>query len=157
MASLQSSLTSDDISLPHAYTIKSTNNVSNDNLEDNPLQKIKKLKLSNVNRLIIASININSIKGKFDAFKLWVKGNIDIIVVVEIKIDDSFTQQQFAIEGYHLPFRRDRNALGGGVMIFVREDIPVREIFCDNVALNIEGIFVEINLRKKVVTVWWIL
>ena len=154
MASLQSSLTNDDLSLPHDYT----NNVSNDNLEDNPLQVLKKLKLSNVNRLIIGSININSIKGKFDAFKLWVKGNIDIIVVVESKIDESFTQQQFAIEGYHLPFRRDRNALGGGVMIFVREDIPVKEVFCDNVALNIEGIFVEINLRKKkMVTVWWIL
>ena len=36
-----------------------------------------------------------------------------------------------------------------GVMTFVREDIPVKEVFCDNVALNIEGIFVEINLRKK--------
>ena len=70
-------------------------------------------------------------------------------MVVESKTDESFTQQQFAIEGYHLPFRRDRNALGGGVMIFVREDIPVKEVFCDNVALNIEGIFVEINLRKK--------
>ena len=88
---------------PHDYT----NNVSNVNLEDNPLQVLKKLKLSNVNRLIIGGININSTKGKFDAFKLWVKGNIDIIVVVESKIDVSFTQQQFAIEGYHLPFRRD--------------------------------------------------
>ena len=67
-----------------------------------------------MNRLIIA-ININSIKGKCDAFKLWVKGNIDIIVVVESKIDESFTRQQFAIEGYHLPFRRNRNALGGGL------------------------------------------
>ena len=76
---------------PHVYTVKSINNTSNDNLEENPLQKIKQLKLSNVNRLIIASININSIKGKFEAFKLWVKGNIDIIVVVESKIDVSFT------------------------------------------------------------------
>ena len=62
----------------------------------------------------------------------------------KVKSNESFTQQQFAIEG--LPFRRDRNALGVGVMIFVREDIPVKEVFCDNVALNIEGIFVEINL-----------
>ena len=31
------------------------------------------------------------------------------------------------------------------VMIFVREDIPVKQI-CSDVALNIEGIFIEINL-----------
>ena len=54
--------------------------------------------------------------------------NLDIIVVNESKIDTSFTQQQFAIEGYHLPYRRDRNAFGGGVMIFVRENIPCRDI-----------------------------
>ena len=105
--------------------------------------------------MLIDSLLLVSIL-KFEAFKLWVKGNIDIIVVVESKIDVSFTQQQFAIEGYHLPLRRDRNALGGGVMIFVREDIPVKQI-CSDVALNIEGILIEINLRKKVVTVWGIL
>ena len=80
---------------------------------------------------------------------MWVKGNIDIIVVVESKIDDTFTQQQFAIEVYHLPFRRDRNALGGRVMTFVREDIPEREIFCDNVALNISGYFCRNQFAEK--------
>ena len=74
--------------------------------------------------------------------------NLDI-VVNESKIDASFTQQQFAIEGYHLPYRRDRNAFGGGVMIFVREDIPCREIVLNKDEEKIEGIFIEISTRKQ--------
>ena len=46
--------------------------------------------------------------GKIDSFKRWMKENIDIIVITETKLDDSFTQPQFAIDGYHLPYRRDR-------------------------------------------------
>ena len=75
--------------------------------------------------------------------------NLDIIVVNESKIDASFTQQQFAIEGYHLPYRCDRNAFGGGVMIFVREDIPCREIVLNKDEEKIEGIFIEISTRKQ--------
>ena len=53
------------------------------------------------------------------------KGNIDIIsyicvksnsAVNETKHGDRFTRQQFAIEGYHLPYRQDRDVIvsGGG-------------------------------------------
>ena len=76
-------------------------------------------------------------------------GNIDIIVVNESKIDASFTQQQFAIDGYHLPYRRDRNAFGGGIMIFIREDIPCRELIFDNNEEKLEGIFIELSTRKQ--------
>ena len=76
-------------------------------------------------------------------------GNIDIIVVNESKIDASFTQQQLAIDGYHLPYRRDRNAFGGGIMIFIREDIPCRELIFDNNEEKLEGIFIELSTRKQ--------
>ena len=110
---------------------------------------LKTLKLNNINRLLIGYININSIKGKFDSFKTLVMGNIDTVVVNESKIDASFTQQQFVLDEYHLPYRWDRNAIGGGVMIFVREDIPCREIIFDNVEEKMEGIFLEISTRKQ--------
>ena len=116
-----------------------------------PFPSIKALKLENVNRLIIANLNINSIKENFESFKSFVSGNIDIVVVNECKTDTSFTQSQFSIAGYHLPFRKDRNLMGGGVMIFVREDIPCKEIRTVNDELNIEGIFylLEITSRKQ--------
>ena len=37
----------------------------------------------------------------------WVKDNIDILMVSETKLDSSFPQTQFRIEGYAPPFRED--------------------------------------------------
>ena len=74
------------------------------------------------------------------------KDNIDII---ESTLVASFPLQQFAIEGYSLHFRADRDSNGGGVLIYVREDIPCREIKDNHFTTqNIEGIFVELNLRS---------
>ena len=50
--------------------------------------------------------------------------------------------------GYHKPYRLDRNKHGGGVLIYVREDIPTKPLDKHNFTKNIEGIFIEINLRK---------
>ena len=67
-------------------------------------------------------------------------------MITESKLDDSFPSIQFKIDGYDLPYRKDRNKNGGGVMIFVREDLACREI--QNVSDKGEGIFLELNLRK---------
>ena len=75
---------------------------------------LKNVKLKNWNRLVIGHININSIRNKFESLKILIKGNLDIIVITETKIDETFPSRQFAIEGYALPFRLDRNADDGG-------------------------------------------
>ena len=41
-------------------------------------------------------------------------GNIDILIIGESKLDDTFPSSQFLIDGYAEPFRRDRNVQGGG-------------------------------------------
>ena len=82
------------------------------------------MKLINVNRLVIGQLNINSLRNKFDALQMLIKGNIDIFVVTESKLDSSFPSQQFAMDGY-IQFRADRNADGGGVVIYVRQDITM--------------------------------
>ena len=46
------------------------------------------------------------------------------------------------------PFRLDRNRFGGGVLIYVREDIPCKQLTKHILPDDIEGIFVEVNLRK---------
>ena len=55
-----------------------------------------------------------------------VKDNIDILMVLETKIDCPLPQAQFRIEGYAPPFRYDRNSHGGGILLFIREDIPTK-------------------------------
>ena len=69
-----------------------------------------------------------------------IKGNADIFVVTESKLDDTFPSQQFAMDGY-IQFRSDRNADGGGVLIYVKQDIPCREITSYSIEMNFKGIF----------------
>ena len=79
---------------------------------------------------------------------MLIKGNIDIFVT---KIDESFPSSQFAMEGYALPFRlnMDMDVNGGGVIIYVREDTPCKEIKTHFIEKGLEVIFLEINLRKS--------
>ena len=71
-----------------------------------------------------------------------------LLVIVETKLDATFPINQFLLEGFSKPFRLDRNRNGGGILIYVREDIPTKQLFKHNFPSDIEGIFVEINLRK---------
>ena len=47
-------------------------------------------------------------------------------MVSETKIDESFHLGQFKINGFNVSFRLDHNSNGGGIMLFVREDIPAK-------------------------------
>ena len=57
---------------------------------------------------------------------------------------------QLLIDGFGKPFKQDRNSYGGGgLLIYVRSDIPCQQINKHEFSDNIEGIFVEINFRKS--------
>ena len=109
---------------------------------------MENLELKNDHRLVIGNLNINSIITKFDNLKLIIQDKIYILVITETKIDSTFPLNQFAIQGYSQPYRFDGNRNGGGVFIYVREDIPSRELKIHNTAEDIEIIFIEINLIK---------
>ena len=51
----------------------------------------------------LLQININSIRIKFGMLTSMIKDNIDILMVSETKLDSSFTNAQFVIEGYTAP------------------------------------------------------
>ena len=81
--------------------------------------------------------------------KLSVIANIDILVITETKLDETFSTAHLMIDGFSKPYRRDRNGNGGGVLIYIREDIPSRELNIHTSHYDIEGIFVELNFRKS--------
>ena len=105
----------------------SPNKILNNTFSDSN-EVLKNIKLSNINRIVVAHLNINSLRNKFELLKLFVMNNIDILLITESNLDSSFPSQQFAIEGYSLPLRLDRNSEGGGLIIYVREGIPCRQI-----------------------------
>ena len=53
-------------------------------------------------------------------------------MVSETKLDNSFPVGQFLIDGYGPPIRLDRDIHGGGLMLFVREDIPCKLLSFEN-------------------------
>ena len=100
---------------------------------------LKNIKIQNVNRLIIAQLNINSIKQKLDTLKEIIQDNIDVLVITETKLDETFPSAQFNIEGFRPPYRKYLNKHSGGVMIYVREDLACTELQIINNSR--EGIF----------------
>ena len=109
---------------------------------------LKKIRVKNVNRVIIGTLNINSLATKFEQLREIIGTNLDILTIQETKLDASFPSGQFFIDGYSEPYRLDRNRNGGGVMIYVREDIPSKLLNKHTFTKAIEGLFIEINLRK---------
>ena len=67
----------------------------------------------------------------------------------ETKVDDTFPTSQFMIDGFSKPYRLDRCSNGGGILIYVRNDINSRLITKSKVSDKIECLFIEIILRKK--------
>ena len=67
-------------------------------------------------------LNINSLKYKLEALKLIINRNLDIILLSETKLDDSFPSAQFMLKNFSIPYRPDRNSNGGGLLLYVGED-----------------------------------
>ena len=121
---------------------------TNANDKGDPNLILSDIRKNNVGRLIIGHLNINSLRNKFEALKNLMQGKVDIFIISETKIDESFPLNQFLIDGFSAPFRLDRNDEGGGIIIYIRDDIPCKEL-TSHLPSNIEGIFIELNLRKK--------
>ena len=97
-------------------TVKKKNNMS--------ISVVKTLRRDNSNKLNFANINIISIRNKFEFLSTPVKGNIDVLMFSETKINNSFPVGNFVIDGFSTPYWLDRNSNGGGFILYVREDIP---------------------------------
>ena len=105
---------------------------------------ISELRENSGGNVTVAHLNINFIQNKFEPLATLVQGKIVILIVSETKIDDSFTTNQFMISGYSMPFREDRNSHGGGLLIYVREDIPCKRLKANLALGDIEGIFLDL-------------
>ena len=126
--------------------------VHNSNFElknDDICSVLNKIKTKSFNNVVIALLNVNSICGKFDSLKTIISGKIDVMIIVETKLDNSYPTSQFFMHGYSKPFRMNRDKHGGGILVYIREDIPCKILENHNLPVDIEGLFVELNFRKS--------
>ena len=100
----------------------------------NPFLKIKNL--SNVNRVVIGNLNINSLTDIFDQLKEVLLKHIDILVVIETKLDDTFPNSLFLVPGFSKPFCLENE--------YERSKLLTRHVLpSDN-----ECMFLELSFRK---------
>ena len=123
--------------------MKDVSNVSHSDAQE----VLKDIHKSNVNKLTFGQLNINSLRNKVNMVSELIKGFVDVFMISETKLVGSFPEGQLFIDGYHTPFRYDRNGNGGGILLYVRKDIPAKVIHCDFTVP--ESFFVEINLHKE--------
>ena len=71
-------------------------------LDENPITILTEIRCKNIGEVIIGHLNINSLLNRFDALESIIKDNIDIFVVSETKLDESFLMGQFEIDGFPL-------------------------------------------------------
>ena len=60
-----------------------------------PFEKLKNTRLKNPNRLIIAQLNINSLRNKFDSLVRMLHNNLDILLISETKMILHFLLRSF--------------------------------------------------------------
>ena len=117
--------------------------------QESPDLVLQNIKLSNKNKIIRGHLNINSIRNKFEQLKVIFKDRIDILMISETKIDSTFPESQFFIEGYSKPYRLDRTKHGGGILIYIREDIASKNLKHYCFPNDIESMLLEIKFRNK--------
>ena len=98
---------------------------------------------------MIAYLSINSLREKIiNLREILKKTKIDVLSINETRLDSSFPNHQFKIEGYQFPPpKRDRNSKGGGKMVFVRGFI-VKETK-NFETKNTETICLELTIVKR--------
>ena len=99
--------------------------------------------------VIIGHLNTSSIRNKFELLSFLIDGKVDIFLIRETKIDGTFPTSQFLMSNFSNVYRLDRNDKGGGIMLFVKDNLITFPVsgFC---FLEKTDIFcVELNLRKQ--------
>ena len=126
--------------------VSQVRNNLNENTADSLFFDVKNYKLANHKNITISHLNVNSLRNKFISTEELIKSKLDILLVSETKIDHSFPNQQFSIDGYDI-YRRDRNNFGEDLLFYVNENIPCTKLLAEQIDSNFEIIFLEITMR----------
>ena len=123
-------------------------------VDDNGMKLVLKLKRRSPSNILLSYLNINSIKYKFTDLQVLIDQTFDVFTIAESKLDESFPSADFFLPGYHFPpFRLDCTSNSGGLLTYVKLDIPTRQLtkFEIDPALHILPIELRFNSEKLLV------
>ena len=73
-----------------------------------------------------------------------IENKTDILMISESKLDDTFPTIQFMIDSFTEPFRLDRTRNGGGILLYVKNNIAATLLTSCTLLEDMEALFVEI-------------
>ena len=119
-------------------------------LNDIDLSGLKSLKDQNPKNPFLCHLNIKSLRHKIvDLGHVLNQTGIEIVAISETKLCSDFPDVQFQVDGYvYPPYRKDRTKHGGGIMVFVKNDLITKrkqEFESDSV----EIISLELTISRK--------
>ena len=117
------------------------------NIDDH--EKLKILKDKYPTNIALGYLNINSVRNKFNNLMTFIDGNVNVLAIVETKIDSSFTSNKLLATGYKKPLRLDLTSRSGGLLVYVKSDILIRQLSNHTLDDGMEIIALELNLRKR--------
>ena len=115
---------------------------------DGTVNFLHQQRLKYAKNLIIGHLNINSIRNKFLDFKELVLSDTDICLISDTKLGDSFPDQQFHVNGYKM-FRKNWNRFGGGLILFVKENILCKVLNTFLFSGECEIISIDFSISNK--------
>ena len=115
-------------------------------MANNNLLEIQQQRVDNAKSIIVGHLNINSIRYKFIFAESIVKA-FDLFLISESKLDSTFPMNQFHIFVFKV-FRRDRNRFGGGLILYINENISCRPLNDHPTFPNLELIKIHQNKRR---------
>ena len=72
----------------------------------NSIKQPKTIRLKDINRVIIGNLNTNSLTVTFAQLQEIVLKYVDILILTETKLDDSFPAPQFMFDGLSMPYQQ---------------------------------------------------
>ena len=96
-----------------AQLIETSSSIS---LQKSTYETLRRLRNKKPSNVIFSFLNINSIRYKFENLKFFCMNNVDILLIGETKLDSSFPDAQFFIEGYNKLLRLDVSGRRRGLL-----------------------------------------
>ena len=87
--------------------------------------------MKNVNSLATGRLSINSLLNRFGNLKLrnrhTLRHSLDISMTIRKKLDKTFPESQFLVNGFTQPYGMDKNPKLHGLALYFEEDITYRQ------------------------------
>ena len=111
-------------------------------------QLVQAHRCKNPKNVIIGHLNVNSLRKKFVVVEELIKNKTDVCLISEAKVDESFPNQQFKINGQKM-LRKDRDRFRGELMFYVNEQICSKVLSLESIPVDIELILLEFTVKNE--------